>query len=60
MKWLHSQAWLPTKKAPPITVRNNHRITPFLSMRCPASTASTMVTELKMRMAVMRATYMSG
>jgi len=41
---------------PPITVRNKYTITLFFCILCPASTASTMVTEEKIRIKVINAT----
>src|SRR5687768_4299143 len=48
----HSQTCEPRKMKPPTTVHESHLITPRLSIRWPASTASTMVTELTMRINV--------
>ena len=56
MKCDHSQAWEPRKKKPPMMVNPSQRMTPLLSLRWPASTASTMVTEDTMRMNVIKAT----
>ena len=56
MKCDHSQACEPKKKNPPTMVAAIQRTTPRLSLRCPASTANTMVTEDTMSRKVMRAT----
>ena len=41
-------------------VHTIHLMTPFLSLQCPACTANTIVTELKMRIKVIRLTNING
>src|SRR6185295_16976691 len=57
---VHSHAWQPRKAKPPRIVQPNHFSTPFLSISWPEPTANTMVTELMIRMKVIKLTNSSG
>ena len=59
-RWFHSNAWQPKNIKPPITVPIIHQTTSFFELRWPASTANTMVTELMMRIKVIKPTNTSG
>src|SRR5665213_3225354 len=56
----HSSAWQPKNISPPKMVNNIHTTTSFFALRWPASTASTMVTELMMRINVIKPTNTNG
>ena len=56
----HSHAWQPRKAKPPMTVHSIHFSTAALSIRWPASTASTMVTLLRIRIKVIIPTKING
>src|SRR5256885_15155916 len=57
---VHSHAWQLKKARPPRMVKNIYSITFFLLLAWPAPTASTMVTELMIRIKVIRLTKASG
>src|SRR5882757_628527 len=59
-RWFHSKAWQLKNIKPPIIVPIIHQTTSFFELRWPASTANTMVTELMIRMKVIKPTKTSG
>src|ERR1700759_4782349 len=59
-RWFHSNAWQPRNIKPPIIVPIIHQTTSFLALRWPASTANTIVTELKISISVIKPTKTKG